>query len=125
MLAGEGRAEPQTGTAASRAALCMLLFPCCMHPIPAAGAGMQGTVRVRVPAVMLELCCIHTGINWAKRSFMAHKFSLLFWAREESREQREEPGGQDKTSRNCLCAGWGLLAVHAASCYLPLPRSNK
>lgn len=39
---------------------------------------MQGTVKVRVPAVMLELYCIHTGIILAKRSFLAHKFSFLF-----------------------------------------------
>lgn len=65
------------------------------HPAPLAGAGMQGPVKVRVPAVMLELCCIHPGIILAKRRFLVHKFSFPFWAREESREERVEPGGQE------------------------------
>lgn len=49
---GEGRAEPRPelqpqGCHSARS--CSPLHP--SHPIPAAGAGVQGTVRVRVPAV--------------------------------------------------------------------------
>lgn len=96
-VAGEGRAEPQTDTAASRAPLYTLVP--LLHPSPAIPSLLLGQackgLRVRVPATMLELCCIHTGIILAKRSFLVHKFSFLFWAREEGREQTVEPGGQE------------------------------
>lgn len=97
-VAEEGRVEPKPGTAVSRVLPCTLLFPSCICPIPAAGMGAQGTARVRIPAVTLELRCVHTGLVLAREEYISqvHNYSFLCWAREEGGEQRMEPE-RDKT----------------------------
>lgn len=53
-------------------------------------------VGVRVPAVMLELRCVYTGLVLAKEQIShIHNYSFLCWVREEGGEQRMEPGGQE------------------------------
>lgn len=49
---------------------------------------MQGTGKVRVSTVMLELRCVHTGLILAKEEQISqvHNYSFLHWAREEGGE---------------------------------------
>lgn len=79
-VAEDGRVEPRPRTAVSRVSPCTLLFPSCIHPIPAAGTGMQRTMRVR-----LELRCGHMGLILAKeeQTSQVHNYSYAGQGRKE------------------------------------------
>lgn len=91
------------------------------RPVPAAGTVMQGSVRVRVPAVMVELHYVHTGIIFTKEEHISwvHNYSFLRWSRKEGNGGWSQ-GDERQTSCDCPCAGWGLPALHPAF-LLPSP----
>lgn len=76
---------------------------------------MQGSVRVRVPAVTVELHCVHTAITLTTEEQISwvHNYSFLCWARKEGNRGWSQ-GDERQTSCDGPCPGRGLPALHAA-----------